>query len=147
MASNSKFSIRQRRPKPPGVCKAVDDSFRHVPIPMKKEMSWSTEGSLGGTVGTWSVNGAGSLAQIGNPIFQWQGTIGKRSADHAFVRLFFDDIARILTIDLFAIQDVDILLQRQRIIVNVDLDQPLGTDYLLFTNELDDGTIRAQFLF
>lgn len=144
---SSKFSQQGGVQPTPKICKEVGDSLRFVPTPMKSVMQWSTDGTLGGTVGDWHVNGAGLLHQVGNPIFQWNGTIGPISGDNALVHLFYDDIARILTIHYFAKETVNIIFQKVKILLNIDRNQPLGTDYLLFTDDGDGGTIQAQFLF
>lgn len=143
----SKFSQRGGAQPTPKICKAVGDSFRFVETPMKRTMQWSTAGDLATSIFSWQVNGTSTLHQIGNPIFQWSGTIGDPLGDNAFVHLFYDDIARILTIHYFARQGIITLLTRVKIVLNIDASQPLGTNNILFTRDSDPGTIHGQFLF
>lgn len=144
---SSKFDRSPSVRKTPAVCKAVGDSFRFVETPIGHELQWSTEGQLADTRFSWEINGTGVLSQIGNPIFQWEGIIGPILGDNAFVRIFYDDVANILTIIYIALSGINVRFQTTKIIFNIDPKKPLATDLIRFTEDSDPGTIFAQFLF
>lgn len=147
MANNSKFSMRQQRSRPPRICKAVDDSFRFVTVPFKKEMSWWTTADSSGTVGVWTINGSGSLSQIGNPLQRWRGEIGEPSGNSAFLDLTYDTIVNVLTILYIAKINQQSIFARIRIIANIELDKPFSTRLIEMPPPTRSGPIFIQILY